>query len=187
MTAPFPSLDSMDFTALEQLLSAQEAPLPLDSWHPPYCGHSRMRIDARGGWWHEERPITRPALVKLFQSILRREENGQYMLVTPVEKMAIDVERTPLRVISINSDGEGPERRMMAALDNGKILAIGPEHPLFLYGEGLDLSPRLSCHHGLEAEVARSSYYELMNWAIAEGHDPIGLYSHGQFFRLDGQ
>jgi uncharacterized protein len=92
---------------------------PVDRWDPPHCGHSGMRIAADGTWFHNGSPIGRPAMVRLFASVLRREPDGGHVLVTPAEKLTIDVDVTPLRVIAMTSEGEGEQRRIEIALAEG--------------------------------------------------------------------
>lgn len=157
---------------------------PVDRWDPPYCGHSGMRIARDGTWFHEGSPINRPAMVRLFASVLRREPDGSHMLVTPVEKLAIDVESTAFRATQMTMAGEGQDRRIGLTLDSGDGLIVGPAHPLRIVETPEGLSPRVAVRFGLEAELARPLYYELAEIALAEGHNPPGVWSDGEFFRL---
>jgi hypothetical protein len=161
------------------------APPPVDRWNPPLCGHSGMRIARDGTWYHEESPIDRPAMVRLFASVLRREADGSHALVTPVEKLTIDVEGTAFRATQMTMSGEGESRRIGVTLDSGDGLILGPENPLRIVGTDQGPSPRILVRFGLEAELARPLYYELAEIALAEGHDPPGLWSDGMFFRLE--
>ncbi len=100
--------------SLAELAAAIEArggPPPVDRWNPPHCGHSGMRIARDGTWFHEGRPIERPAMVRLFASVLRREPDGSHVLVTPVEKLAIEVEAHRLPG---DADDHGRRRRASA-------------------------------------------------------------------------
>jgi hypothetical protein len=153
---------------------------PVDRWNPDHCGDSGMRIARDGTWYHEGAPINRPAMVRLFSTILRREPDGSHVLVTPVEKLAIEVESTAFRAIAMTSEGAGPSRRVGLSLDSGDALIVGPSHPL-RFEQG---SPRVSVRHGLEAELARPVYYELADIAIAEGGRPPGVWSDGVFFEM---
>lgn len=157
---------------------------PVDRWDPPLCGHSAMRIAADGTWFHEGKPIVRPAMVRLFATILRREPDGSHVLVTPHEKLLIDVENTPFRAVVMTQEGEGEKRRIALGIDSGDAVIIGPKHPLIVIEEANGPSPRVLVRHGLEALVARPLYYELAETALAEGHDPPGLWSDGCFFAL---
>src|SRR3712207_6625355 len=79
-------------------LAGEQRQRPVDRWNPERCGHSAMRIARVGSWYHEGRAIARPALVQLFASILRRESDGSFVLVTPAEKLTIDVEDAPFEI-----------------------------------------------------------------------------------------
>ena len=173
--------------SIAELVAAIEArggPPPVDQWEPPFCGHSGMRIARDGSWYHEGRPIDRPAMVRLFASVLRREADGSHMLVTPVEKLAIDVEATAFRATQMTMSGDREDRRIGLTLDSGDGLVVGPVHPLSVIQADDGPSPRVAVRFGLEAELARPLYYELAEVALAEGHDPPGIWSDGAFFTL---
>ena len=179
----------IDFTgtALDTLAAAIEARTgpPVDRWNPTHCGDSHMRIARDGTWYHEGSPIGRVAMVRLFATVLRREPDGSHVLVTPVEKLTIDVESTAFRALEMTSEGTGEQRRLAFRLDSGDAVIAGPAHPLTIVATPDGPSPRLAVRHGLEAELARPLYYELAEIALAEGHDPPGVWSDGAFFALD--
>lgn len=143
-----------------------------------------MRICRDGTWLHEGAPINRPAMVRLFSTVLRREADGSHVLVTPVEKLTIDVEATPFRATQMTMSGEREDRRIGLTLDSGDALIVGPEHLLTIFETPDGPSPRVAVRFGLEAELSRSVYYDLADIAIAEGHEPPGVWSDGQFFPL---
>jgi uncharacterized protein len=157
---------------------------PVERWNPPLCGHSGMRIAADGTWFHDGAPITRSAMVRLFATVLRREEDGSHVLVTPHEKLTIDVDVTAFRAVAMTLDGSGPRRRIAFEIDSGDAVILGPDHPLRITRVGAGPSPRILVRHGLEALVARPLYYELADIALAEGADPPGVWSDGCFFSL---
>ncbi len=163
--------------ALAAALGTRSRP-PVESWSPTHCGDSAMRIDREGRWWHEGRPIARPALVRLFASILRREPDGRHVLVTPVEKLDIAVEFAALRVIAMVREGDGKAARIALQLNDGEAVILGPDHPLAM-AEGL---PLVKVRGGLQASFERPVYYELAEWAL--DHDPPGVWSGGVFFGL---
>ena len=165
--------------ALAQAIGDRLLP-PVERWDPPLCGHSGMRIAADGRWFHEGEAISRPAMVRLFSTVLRREPDGSHVLVTPHEKLTIDVELTPFRAVAMTQEGSGEERRIAFELDSGDAVILGPDHALRMVEE----TPRIFVRHGLEALVARPLYYELAEIALAEGHDPPGIWSSGCFFPL---
>ncbi|QHL90430.1 DUF1285 domain-containing protein [Sphingomonas changnyeongensis] len=166
---------------------AAEAKLPpVASWNPPHCGDSEMRIARDGTWYHQGSPIGRPAMVRLFSTILRREPDGGYVLVTPVEKLDIAVEDAPFIAVEVASEGTGRDRRLAFRLNTGDLIVAGPAHPLRLVERADGPHPYLAVRPGLDALVARPAYYELAGWAIDEagneGGDPPGLWSDGAFF-----
>ncbi len=172
--------------SLAELAAAiqQRGAAPVDQWNPSQCGHSNMRIARDGTWYHEGSPILRPAMTRLFSTVLRREPDGSHVLVTPVEKLTIDVEATAFRATQITMAGEGKLRRIGLTLDSGDALIVGSEHPLTIVETPDGPSPRVVVRFGLEAELTRSIYYELAEIAIAEGHDPPGIWSDDMFFPL---
>ena len=170
--------------ALAAAIDRRSGP-PVDQWHPAHCGDSHMCIARDGIWYHEGSPIEREAMVRLFATVLRREPDGSHVLVTPVEKLAIDVEATAFRALELTSEGEGRGRRLAFRLDSGDVVIAGAAHPLTVVATPEGPSPRLAVRHGLEAELARPLYYELVEIALEERHDPPGIWSDGAFFPLD--
>ncbi|WP_294174624.1 DUF1285 domain-containing protein [uncultured Sphingomonas sp.] len=161
-------------------LAAERRLPPVASWNPPHCGHSDMRIARDGSWYHQGEPIQREAMVRLFSTILRRESDGSHVLVTPAEKLTIDVELAPFVATAMTSEGSGHQRRIAFELNNGDPVLLGPGHPLRLEGE----IPLLGVRDGLQASLARPVYYELAELALDEGGDPPGVWSDGCFFPL---
>ena len=160
---------------------------PVDKGNPERCGHSEMRISRDGTWFHQGSPIHRPEMVRLFSTVLRREVDGRHMLVTPVEKLEIDVESTAFRAVEMTGEGWGQERRIAFRLDSGDGLILSRDHPLRIVETEGGLSPRIFVRHGLEAELTRSLYYELAEIALEEGQNPAGVWSDGIFFPLEAE
>jgi hypothetical protein len=177
-------LQGLSLADLQALIDERRLP-PVDRWEPERCGHSGMRIARDGTWHHDGAPIRRPAMVRLFSTVLRREPDGRHMLVTPVEKLEIDVDATAFRAIEMTSEGEGPDRRIAFKLDSGDAVMLDSAHPLSVVATEGGPSPRLLVRHGLEAELTRPVYYELAEIAVAEGHEPPGIWSSGTFFPLE--
>jgi uncharacterized protein len=182
-TRPPIELQGISLSELQKLIDERRLP-PVDQWNPQRCGHSRMRIARDGTWYHEGEPIRRPEMVRLFSTVLRREPDGRHVLVTPVEKLEIEVESTPLRAIAMQREGEGPAQRIAFSLDSGDALILGPDHPLRIVETDYGPSPRLLVRHGLEAELTRPLYYELAEIALSGGDKPPGVWSDGAFFPL---
>ena len=177
-------LKGLGLDELQRMIEARRLP-PVDQWHPDHCGDSEMRIGRDGSWYHQGAPIRRPAMIRLFSTILRREPDGSHVLVTPAEKLSIEVEGTAFRAVEMRSEGEGRERTVAFRLDSGDAVVLGPAHPLVMLASDHGPSPRLAVRHGLEAELSRPVYYELAEIALAEGAEPPGVWSGGCFFPLD--
>ena len=180
---PPPDFDTLTLADIARLADADRLP-PVDRWHPDHCGDSEMRIARDGTWFHQDGPISRPAMVRLFSTILRREPDGRHVLVTPVEKLDIVVEDAPFVATALKAEGEGTNGRLVFQLNTGDLVAAGPNHGLrFVEGED-GPRPYLHVRDGLEALIARPVYYELAERALAgEGETP-GVWSDGIFFPL---
>ncbi len=183
MAEPPPDLTGLSLGEIARLAGEAKLP-PVESWNPSHCGDSEMRIARDGTWYHQGSPIGRPAMVKLFSTILRREPDGGYVLVTPVEKLDIAVEDAPFLAVEVKSEGEGRERRLAFRLNTGDLVVAGPEHPLRFEEKADGPHPYLLVRKGLEALVARPVYYELVETALADGAEPPGLWSGGTFFPI---
>ena len=182
---PLPDLANLSLADIARLAQEKRLP-PVDKWNPDHCGDSEMRIARDGTWFHQGSPIGREAMVRLFSTILRRESDGSYVLVTPVEKLSIEVEDAPFLAVELKSEGEGRSRALAFRLNTGDLIAAGPENPLVIRETPDGPHPYLHVRGGLEALVNRSVYYELMNLALDEASDPVGLWSNGAFYPLDG-
>ncbi|HKR24770.1 MAG TPA: DUF1285 domain-containing protein [Allosphingosinicella sp.] len=169
-------LASLSLADIARMAEERRLP-PVERWNPSHCGDSEMRIARDGTWYHQGSPIGRPAMVRLFSTILRREADGGFVLVTPVEKLAIAVEDAPFVAVELKTEGSGEQRTLAFRLNTGDLVVAGPGHPL----RGLYLAVR----GGLEALIARSVYYELAEIALAEGGAPPGVWSGGAFFALE--
>ncbi len=157
---------------------------------PPPVNHGDldMKIARDGTWFYRGSPIARQRLVKLFASVLRREDDGSYWLVTPVERGRVIVEDAPFLAVEVNSEGVGRDRRLSFRTNLDEIVAAGPEHPLRVEtGANGEPEPYLLVRPGLEARLNRPVFYELVDMADAErgdGGGPFGLWSGGAFFDL---
>lgn len=183
-TRPPIDLNGVSLDELQALLDGRRRP-PVEQWDPPHCGDSHIRIARDGTWFHEGRPLLRPAMVRLFSTILRREPDGTHLLVTPVEKLTVEVESTAFRAIALHTEGTGAERRIAVQIDGDDAVVVGPDHPLTLVDTAAGPSPRVAVRHGLEAELTRPVFYELAEIAISEGGVPPGVWSDGVFFPLE--
>jgi hypothetical protein len=172
-------LDSLE----EQVKSRRDydAP-PLHLWHPPLSGDIAIRIDAGGTWYHEGGEIKRDSLVRLFASILRREEDGEYYLVTPHEKWRIEVDRHPLMITDFDREQASGRVLLRATLNTGRQCDVSEEHPLYLDPESADVAV-MRLTHGLTALCTRAAWYRLVDMADNENGQAV-LRSGDFFLRL---
>lgn len=184
-TRPPIELQGISIADLQKLIDERQLP-PVDQWNPEHCGHSEMRIARDGTWYHQGSPIGRPEMVRLFSTVLRREPDGRHVLVTPMEKLEIDVEATAFRATEMQSEASGRERKVAFRLDSGDAVVAGAANPIRIVATPDGPSPRVEVRHGLEAELSRGIYYELAEIALEEGNDPPGIWSDGAFFPLAG-
>ena len=152
---------------------------PLHLWHPPLSGDIDILIDDEGRWYHEGDPITRQSIVTLFSRILRREDDGDYYLVTPGEKWRIRVALHPLMVIDADLRGQGDDKLLTLTLNNGSKVDVGAEHPLSAESsrEGVAV---VALNHGLTAMFSRACWYRL----IEQLDDDMVVVSQGYRYPL---
>jgi hypothetical protein len=131
-------------------------------------------------------------LVKLFASVLKRDHDGDYWLITPVEHGRIDVEDAPFIIVELEAEGAGRDQVIRAKTSLDEWIAIGPDHPLHLRlpkaGPARNPLPYVDIRPGLEGRFARPTYYELVDLGAEheiEGVSRYGVWSAGQFFPLD--
>ncbi|MFV8570973.1 DUF1285 domain-containing protein [Marinobacter sp. SBS5] len=162
---------------------------PLDKWHPELSGDMDLVITRDGQWIYKSSPIKREAIVKLFSTILRRENDGHYYLVTPVEKWRIQVQDTPLLAHTLTVTGEGEGQILQLTTNVGETLEIGDEHALTVesYPDSDEPRPLVAVRYGVEARLETSAFYDLV--AVAEereidGMTFVGVMSHGNFWKI---
>jgi len=157
---------------------------PVHLWNPPFCGDLDIRIAKDGSWSYLGSPINRFELVKLFSSILKKEDN-KYYLVTPVEKVGITVEDAPFVAVDFEPSGEGKGQNLTFTTHVGDTAIAGPDHPIRIVidPETDEPSPYILVRANLEARIDRKSFYRLVDIATHHG-DWFGVWSGGQFFRL---
>jgi hypothetical protein len=183
---PPPDFAGLSLAEIARMAEENRLP-PVESWNPEHCGHSDMWIARDGTWFHQASPIGRPAMIRLFSTILRREPDGRFVLVTPAEKLDIEVEDAPFVAVEMKAEGEGAAMRLAFRLNTGDLMTAGPEHALRFEEREDGPRPYLHVRRGLEALVARPVYYELAQIALANGSSPPGVWSNGAFFALEPQ
>ena len=176
-------LSRLSLANIAQMVADKRLP-PVDQWTPHKTGHSAMRIARDGTWYHEGAPIRRETMVRLFSSILRRDPDGRHYLVTPVEKLEIDIDDTPFLAVEVKSEGTGRNRTLAFRLNTGDLVIAGPQHRLRFDEQAGAPHPLLHVRGGMDALVNRAAFYALAEWALDEGHDPPGLWSDGVFFAM---
>lgn len=141
-----------------------------------------IRIAADGSWHHEGAPIRRPGLVRLFASVLSRDEAGDHWLTTPAERGRIQVDDAPF--VAVELDESGDPLRLRTNLDDW--IALGPDHPLVLRpGPGGAVQPYVALDRGLSALIARPVWYRLAEIAAPGPDGRVGIASGGAFFPLE--
>ena len=158
---------------------------PVDRWNPDFCGEMDMVIKRDGSWWHEGTRITRDRLVRLFSTILRKDEDGQTYLVTPVEKIAITVETAPFIATRVDAVGEGRDQSLVFTTNMGDLAEAGPDHPINVQfdDETGEPTPLVRVRGRLDALMARPVFYELAERA-EEQDGVMGVWSGGVFVPL---
>jgi hypothetical protein len=146
-----------------------------------------MRIAADGTWYYRGSPIGREGLVRLFASILRREADGCYVLVTPVERVGIEVEDSPFLAVEVAVDGKGRAQRLAFRTNMGDIVTADSEHPLRFETELQTggFKPYIRVRGGLDALATRPLAQQLVDMAVDHG-GVAGLWSQGSFFAFAG-
>jgi hypothetical protein len=160
---------------------------PVERWNPPFCGDIDMKIATDGTWLYQKTPIGRPALVKLFASVLKRE-GDQYFLVTPVEKVGITVVDAPFLAVELKVEADG-EQVLKFRTNVDDWVEAGPGHALRFEQEATTggLKPYLHVRRGLWAKVTRALFYDLVELGeerVIDGKPMFGVSSHGEFFAM---
>ena len=160
---------------------------PVHLWNPPFCCDLDMRIASDGTWFYMGTPIGRPALVRLFSTVLKRE-NGKYFLVTPVEKVGITVDDVPFLAVEMMIEGERCARELSFRTNVGDWVPCNADHRLRFEAAAKDgLTPYLHVRADLWAKVTRTLYYDLVEMGEerrVDGCDRFGVVSGGKFFTM---
>ena len=143
-----------------------------------------MRIAADGSWFYRGSRIQRPEMVKLFSTVLRRDDD-EFVLVTPVERLSIVVDDAPFVAVDVEALGGGTEQRLAFLTNVGDVIETNADRPIVLRGEGSSLRPYVLVRDRLEALIARPAYYRLADLACLGPSGSIGVWSGGAFFSLE--
>jgi uncharacterized protein len=183
-------MDHLQTKGLEALLrAAGEAAgvRPVELWEPPYCGDIGMAIRRDGTWIYQNSPIGRPALVKLFASILRKDADGRTYLVTPAEKVDVDVEDAPFLAVEMAVEGSGAKQVLTFRTNVDDVVAVGAEHPLRFCRQDPTggLKPYVLVRGRLEALVTRAVYADLVELAVSRiMGGALGVWSGGVWWEM---
>jgi uncharacterized protein len=152
---------------------------PVERWNPPFCGDIDMEIRADGTWFYMGTPIGRKPLVRLFSTVLRRDEDGKTYLVTPVEKVGIRVEDAPFLAVEMHVGEKDGAPLLTFRTNVGDVVEVGPEHPLRFEIAGGDkqLKPYIHVRGRLEALVTRALMYDLVALGESETVDGVEMFS----------
>jgi hypothetical protein len=174
---------------LEALLKQQasQGHPPVHLWNPPYCGEIGLRIAGDGTWFYQGSPIGRKPLVKLFSSVLRKDPDGRFYLVTPVEKIGIEVDDAPFIAVEMRVEGQGRDQRLSFRTHVDDWVSCDADHPMRFGRDPRSdgLKPYVMVRAGLEALLTRTLYYDLVEIATTEPIDGVkqfGVWSGGVFF-----
>lgn len=163
-----------------------KGPAPVHLWNPDFCGDIDMRIARDGTWFYQGTPIGRAAMVRLFSTILRRD-GDDYFLVTPVEKVGIQVDDAPFVAIRLDVQGEGQQQRLRFFSNVDDSCELDAQHPLRvdIDPSTAEPSPYVLMRTNLQALIHRNVFYQLVELAVPreiDGQQWLGVWSHGEFF-----
>lgn len=160
--------------------AGRRGPAPVHLWNPPYCGEMDLEIRADGRWIHEGSPIGRPEMVRLFASVLKREDD-RFFLVTPAEKLGIRVEDAPF--LAVDADlGDGT---ISFTTNIGETVIAGPDNAIRVEQRGDEPRPYVHVRRGLDALIDRKTFYRLVEAAEPDASGRLVLRSQGASFPLE--
>jgi len=172
---PPPELAALTLAQIAELAVARKLP-PVDQWEPQASSDSLMQIKADGRWFHDGGEIKRPAMVRAFASLMRRDADGQHWLVTPHEKQSIAVEDAAFIAVDVVRQGDA----LVFRLGTDDLVIAGPDHPLVARGTADLPAIYLAVRHGTEARLNRSTWLQLVDLADAD----LTVASQGARFSL---
>ena len=171
--------------AFDELLAAAKSRRlpPVDEWHPQRSGSIDIRIAANGDWYHEGALIKRFAIAKLFAGILRLDD-GVFYLVTPAEKLRIQVDDAPFLATGMEADGEGETGRLLFTTNVGDTVLADAQHPITVEQRAGQPRPYVEVRRGLRALIARPVFYRLVELAAVDAGGEVCVWSSGTRFPL---
>jgi uncharacterized protein len=167
-----PNLDRLSRLLVDEQGQPLKAAPPLEQWNPSYCGEMDLVIRANGEWWCEGVRITREPLIKLYSTVLWREESDgedRYYLKTPAEKVQIQVEDAPLLVIDVAQVEDAGQIYIRCTTKTGDVVIADAEHPIIMqtyHHNGVDeMRPYIRIRRNLNALIHRNAFYHLVGWS----------------------
>ncbi len=180
------SKEQFDPNSLVAQISKKGLP-PVHKWNPELCGDIDIRIARDGTWFYMGSPIGRRRLVKLFSTVLRKDD-GEHYLVTPVEKLRIEVEDAPFVVVELEEQGQEQEQELYLRTKTDDVVRVDNQHRISVkYAEDGEPSPYVEVRNGLMALIARNVYYQLIEIGTIyqdQSNTKFGVWSAGEFFVL---
>jgi uncharacterized protein len=160
---------------------------PREAQEPELCGDIDLRIARDGTWFYHGSPIGRKPMVKLFATVLRREADGDYWLVTPVERCRIRVDDAPFTAVEMTATGRGPTQVLTFRTNVDDNVIAGPSNPIRVVTDSMsgEPSPYVQVRGNLEALIVRAVFYDLVDLAVEheqDGKRVTGVWSGGEFF-----
>ncbi|MFT7685246.1 MAG: hypothetical protein ACI9FB_000589 [Candidatus Azotimanducaceae bacterium] len=182
MEAPFSLMSALDGVK-------DKSKPPIHLWNPDLVKDLDMVIKANGDWFYLGTPIKRQRLVHLFASVLRLEEDGEYYLVTPVEKCRIHVEEVPFIMVLMSAEGQGSGQILTLTSNMAEIVTVSKSNPIIFEFEkdSQTPSPQIQVRDGLMGKLNRNVYYQLANLMVqreVDGEDWMGVWSDGDFIPI---
>ncbi len=179
------SSSTNNLDALKTLLSATDLP-PVHLWHPDIERDINMRIARNGDWFYNGSIIARKRMVKLFSTVLRVDDDGETYLVTPVEKLRIQVDDAPFTAVLLHKEGTDTNQGLVLTTNTGDKVLAGEQHPIFVEYKraGGEPSPYIVVRDKLRALISRSVFIELADLATTLEDGTIGVFSDGCFMPL---
>lgn len=180
-------LEGLQAAVRDASTSGRKGPAPVHLWNPPYCGEIGMKIARDGTWFYQGSPIGRPAMVKLFASILRKDPE-RFVLVTPVEMVGIEVEDAPFLAVEMRADDDAGHARLIFRTNVDDEIICDATHPVrFEKGAAGGVKPYIRVRGDLWALVTRALTYDLLARGEVrdiDGVDTFGVQSSGAFFAI---
>lgn len=174
---PPPELASLSLSQVAELVEARKLP-PIENWSPGETGESHMRIAADGRWFHNGGEVKRPAMMRAFSSLLTRDADGQHWLMTPHQKLTIEVEDAAFIAVDVRSDGD----TLAFRLNTDDLVIAGPDHPIEAEGYAETPAIYVAVRQGTRARLNRSTYGQLAEIALKGGD--LFVTSRGMRFSL---